>query len=134
MILDNELVYKDGYALSGGTGATDVVDHGAGGDALVNEPVLVVNVSEAAAGGTSVTVALQTAADAAFTSPVTLWTSQSKALAAMTLGKKLCAVRFPRGLKRYSRCYVTATGTFTAGKLNIFAVTGEDHSFKDIEG
>lgn len=133
MILDASLIYKEGFALSGGAAATDVLDHVKGGDPLTDEPMVVATVPVAAAGGTSVKLALQTADDSAFASPTTLYTTEAIPLAKLTLGAKAAAFRLPRGLKRYSRIYVTPTGTFTAGALNIFMVSGDQHSYREIE-
>ena len=104
------------YELSGGTGASDVIETGFKGDAYVGL-WLVVRGIEAAAGGTSVVVKLQTASDESFTSPVDLFTSGSIALAALTSDTEHVKVRMPLGCDKYLRLKYEVTGTFTDGTI-----------------
>lgn len=104
------------YELSGGTGASDVIETGFKGDAYVGL-WLVVRGIEAAAGGTSVVVKLQTASDESFTSPVDLFTSGSIALAALTSDTEHVKVRMPLGCNKYLRLKYEVTGTFTDGTI-----------------
>lgn len=104
------------YDLSDGTGAGDVIETGFKGDAYVGL-WLVVRGIEAAAGGTSVVVKLQTASDESFTSPVDLFTSGSIALAALTSDTEHVKVRMPLGCDKYLRLKYEVTGTFTDGTI-----------------
>lgn len=131
MILDSNLIFCEGLALST-AGASDVLDLTEGGDALGNELLIVCQCTEAAAGGTSFSVAVETSEDSAFSSAKTLFSSGDILTADAAAGAKLFAVCVPRGAERYLRANVTADGTFTAGKLDVFLVTGDTHSWEDI--
>ena len=126
MILDKNLVFCEGLELSGGSGASDVVDLLNGGEALGRPLDVVAHATEDADGGTKITLAVQTSDDASFSSPQTLYVSPDIAAADIKAGKKLHAFKFPRGAKRYVRVYVTCTGTFTAGAVSVFCVAGDD--------
>lgn len=129
MILDLFMQFCKALAFSGGDAYSDTVDLGAGGDALVNELTIVAQMPEAAVGGTNAIIKIETAVDTAFTSPIVLYTSDTFLTAAMTQGKKLFAIRFPRGVKRYVRAKLDVTGTFTKGTVDIFTVTGDSVGF-----
>lgn len=131
MILDSNLIFCEGLALST-AGASDVLDLTEGGDALGNELLIVCQCSEKAAGGTSFDVAIQTDDDSAFSAAKTLFSSGDILTADAAAGAKLFAVRVPRGTERYMRANVTASGSFTGGKLDIFLVVGDTHSWEDI--
>lgn len=131
MILDSNLIFCEGLALST-AGASDVLDLTEGGDALGNELLIVCQCSEKAAGGTSFTVDIETDDDSAFASARTLFSSGDILTAEAEAGAKLFAVRVPRGTRRYMRANVTASGAFSAGKIDIFLVTGDKHSWDDI--
>lgn len=104
------------YELSGGTGASDVIETGFKGDAYVGL-WLVVRGIEAGAGGTSVVVKLQTASDEAFSSPVDLFTSGAIELAALTEDTEHVKVRMPLGCDKYLRLKYEVTGSFTGGTM-----------------
>ncbi len=104
------------YDLSGGTGASDVIETGFKGDAYVGL-WLVVRGIEAGAGGTSVVVKLQTASDEAFSSPVDLFTSGAIELAALTEDTEHVKVRMPLGCDKYLRLKYEVTGSFTGGTM-----------------
>lgn len=104
------------YDLSGGTGASDVIETGFKGDAYVGL-WLVVRGIEAGAGGTSVVVKLQTASDEAFSSPADLFTSGAIALADLTEDTEHVKVRMPLGCDKYLRLKYEVTGTFTGGTM-----------------
>lgn len=130
MILDTNLIFCEDKPIA--TGTTSVVDIQAGGDALGNELTVVGTISTAAAGGTKLGVSMETSDDAAFGTVSTLYVSPDILTASMTSGKRVLAFRMPRGAKRYLRCRLTATGTFTSGAISLFMVTGDQRSFKDI--
>ncbi len=104
------------YDLSGGTGASDVIETDFKGDAYVGL-WLVVRGIEAGAGGTSVVVKLQTASDEAFSSPVDLFTSGAIELAALTEDTEHVKVRMPLGCDKYLRLKYEVTGSFTGGTM-----------------
>lgn len=130
MILDSNLIFCEDKTIASSN--TNTVDISAGGDALGNELTVVGTISATAAGGTKLVVSMETADDEAFTVPKTLYTSPDIPVADMGRGKKVLAFRMPRGAKRFLRCKLTATGTFTAGKISLFMVTGDQHSYPEI--
>lgn len=117
-IRDKKCIFPE-YALSGGTGYSDVVDAGDAGDAY-EALLLVVRGTDAGAGGTKVIVSLETSDTEAFTSAKTLYQSAEIALAALTADTEQARLRLPLGCKRYLRMKYTATGTFTAGKVEAY--------------
>lgn len=133
MIQDIYEIFSEGQALSAGDAASsNVLDLKKGGDALGNELYFIGLCSEAGAGGTSANIALETSDTSDFSTKKVLYKTGEVLLAALTAGKKLCAVRVPRGCQRYLRGYVDVTGTFTAGKVDMFLVEGDHHSFEDL--
>ena len=133
MILEKDLIFCEGQALSGGDGASaDVIDLVKGGDAIGDEMYFVGLCSAAGAGGTSAVFSLETSDVSDFSAKTVLYRSGEILLAALTAGRKLFAVRVPRGCKRYLRGYIDVTGAFTAGKGDLFLVTGDHHSYEDL--
>ena len=118
MHLDSQEVFSDGQAIAGAVVfSTNSFKFGKG-DALLN-PVFVAEVAENFAGGTGVEVELQTATDAAFTTPVTLFKAPV-VLADLKKGNKVVIVRVPYGNLGFQRVKYTPTGTFTAGKFDTY--------------
>lgn len=132
MILEKDLIFCEGKELSGGDAATDVIDLVKGGDAIGNEMYFVGVCSEAGAGGTSAVFSLETSDAGDFATKAVLYKTDAILTAALTAGKKLFAVRVPRGCKRYLRGYIDVTGTFTAGEVDMFLVEGDHHSYEDL--
>ena len=123
-MLDAKLILLNETAItSSAVSTTPVLDLGAEGDAVV-QPCLNICATQGFEGGTSIEFKLQTADDAAFTSPATLgvW---SAALADLTKVFKVIQ-RLPYGLKRYLKLTATPTGTFTAGKVKAFITWGPE--------
>lgn len=104
------------YSLTGGSGASDIIKTDVKGDAYIGL-WLVIRSINAGAGGTKVVIKLQTAGDAAFTTPKDLFITPEIALAALTADTEHVKVRLPLGCDKYLRLYFTATGTFTAGTI-----------------
>lgn len=132
MITDATLVLSDSQAITATASSTNIIDNGATGTpagastALTrdvgksNEIPFLLEVTEAFNTLTSLTVALQVATDAAFTSPVEV-ASRTYALAEInTAGKRLSfPAQIPEGANlRYMRLRYTVTGSNpTTGKL-----------------
>lgn len=130
--------------LAATTTSTNIVDlHGAGIPVLANnqgirdigvgdDPALklLVQVTQTAAGGTSLIVALQGAQDNGSGAPgaySTYWTSPTYALATLIQGARLYDMDMPRppagiGMPRFLRLAYTAAGVFTAGLLKSWIV------------
>lgn len=126
MIRDNNLIFSDSQAITASAASTDIVDLVKAGDALAGaELYLAIQCrgTAAAAGAATVNFILQTATDAAFTTPVTLFDSGAIEKADITLNKELVKVKLPVGLERFIRVYyVVETGPLTAGKFDAFLV------------
>lgn len=132
MILDSNLIFCEGLELSS-AGETDIIDLTEGGDAMYCEPVIVCLCTEAAEGGTSFSVAVETDDDEGFSSAKTLYESGDILTADAAAGAKVFAVRVPRGAKRYLRANVTADGSFTGGAIDLFIVAGDAHGYEYLE-
>jgi hypothetical protein len=124
MLLDAQLLLSDAQAVTVTANSTNVVDTAAARDPGAGESLtFVVQVTQAATAAGSATVAfsLETATDAAFTSPVQLFSSGPIAKAALTLGAKPVATAVPPDAQRFLRVVYTVatgpllTGAFTAG-------------------
>lgn len=117
MIMDKLNEYSDAQTISASGNSTDVVDHGAAGDAAEELYFVVTGINGGQVGGTG-TAVLETADDVAFTSPVSL----TPAIDLTDLAEPK-QTRVGMGLKRYTRVkYVIAAATtdaiVTAGLVN----------------
>lgn len=104
------------YSLANGSGASDVIKTDVKGDAYIGLWLVIRSIA-AGAGGTKVVVRLQTASDAAFTSPKDIFITPEILLANLTAYKELAKARLPLGCDKFLRLYFTTTGTFTAGTI-----------------
>jgi len=128
MITDKENTFSAAQALTATAGSdtidtSGVGDWGIGCDGLY----IVVNVDTAftSAGSTTMTIALQTDDNTAFSSATTLYTSASIAKATMVAGARLLHIPLPIGCERYIRLYYTVSvADFTAGKINAYLQVG----------
>ena len=131
MILDKETMMSEDQAVTATAASTNVIDLGLGDIGLSQDqaPYLYVKVGTAFNNLTSLTIALQTATDAAFTTPITVL-SNVVALAALTLNSEQIRAQVPAGCKRYVRMYYTVTGTApTTGKITAGLVQNFQGSF-----
>jgi hypothetical protein len=126
MIYDDNLISIDNAALSGtitpvAVPLTSLKKPGR------EEPIAIsVKMTEAAAGGTSVAIKLQQCDTATGTFADVPGSSATVLLAAMTKGANIYLRWLPAGVtKPWIKVVVTATGTFTAGKI-MAAVVRED--------
>jgi hypothetical protein len=124
MLLDQLNVFSDKQALRATGASTNTIDLTAAGNAVQGALFVMAHVDTAFAGATQVVVAIQTAADSAFTSPVTLASFTLNATALANTNDPLFAAAIPVGLKRYLRAYYTVTGTITAGNVSCFVADG----------
>lgn len=95
----------------------NAIDLRATAPALASEYRVLVTVSEAAAGGTSVAVHLEDSADGTTFTDIPGTQGASVVLAKLTKGAQLLSVRLPQTCKRYVRAVLVPTGTFTSGKV-----------------
>lgn len=124
--IDDHLVMSDKQAVTASAASTNVIDLGAAGIGDGRGLRLLLNVDENAAAGGAATVvfALQTAVDAAFSTPVQLTATAAIAKAAIVKGANLLEFTIPPSVLRYVRMYYTvATGPLTAGKFTAALVT-----------
>lgn len=120
MFLDKQNMFEDSdSAVTASRASTNVIDTGpAPGDPGKSDMKIFCRVSEAFNNATSLGVKLQTATDAAFSSPVDLPAQETVLLANLTANKELFRVGLPAGCQRYLRLYFTVTGTApTTGKI-----------------
>lgn len=111
MIMDKELLFSEDQAVTATAASTNVLDLGSA-DAGNSEHVeLFVNVGTAFNNLTSLGIKLQTATDAAFTSPVDTVINATILLAALTANTSVIQAKVPYGMYRYARLYYTVTGT-----------------------
>lgn len=123
MIMDLSLVFDSALALTATAASTNYIDTGAAGDALppglVAQVQFLINTTVAATGGASTTTfKLQTATDAAFSSPIDLCISVDTPKATLVAGYVIQMV-IPPGALRYLRAYyVVSTNNWTSGKVD----------------
>ncbi len=119
MIIDKQLEFSDGQAITASAASANYVDTGAAGNAY-EELWFVVQVATALAGGTSLAVALETDDSAAFGAAKTLFATAAIPAASLTAGAQVAKVRVPPGAKRYLRANYTVVGPFTSGSVDAF--------------
>ena len=92
-----------------------------------------IQVTEDFATLTSLEFKIQTASDAAFTSPVTLYTSGAIAAASLKAGYVASVNDIPKGNLGYLRVYYDVTGSnATAGKVTAGVVAANEGSYQDM--
>lgn len=139
MIIDKENEYSDGQAITADAASTNIIDHGSAyGElgALARPLRGRVQVDTTFDNLTSLTVTLQTATDAAFTSPVGL-ASKTILAAALVAGAQFDFGIIPEGALRYTRFYYDVNGTNpAAGALSAFleVYEGEHGDITSIPG
>lgn len=118
MFLDKQMMFsEDQGPITATAASTNVLDMGLG-DAGKTEMGLYLRITEAFNNLTSLGIKLQTATDAAFTTPVDLPAQVTPLLAALTLNSEHLKIDVPVGCLRYLRLYYTVTGTApSTGKI-----------------
>lgn len=121
MIIDKELEFSDGQAITADAASTNVVDLGQTVDVAPGYPLkLRAQVDEDFNSLTSLTVNVQTATDAAFTTPVTLQ-SKTIALADLVAGADFDLGILTEGCLQFLRLQYDVTGTNpTTGEVSAF--------------
>lgn len=125
MILDRENSFQPTtQAVTVTAVSTDVIDLGANPrDIGVDSDMeLIVQVTTAFTGGTSLQPVLQTATDVAMTSPVSLITGPVIPLASLTAGATFSLGKISPGALRALRMNYVVVGTMTAGTLRAHLV------------
>lgn len=116
MILDKELELLDKKAVTNAAVTGDAVKLG---KTVSANPCVIVLTGEGLAGGTALTVAVETADDEAMTDAETLATFTRAAGDGVILQAGI-----PFDVKEYVRLKVTPKGTFTAGTVSAFVAYG----------
>jgi hypothetical protein len=139
MILDRTLLFSDQQAITADAGSTNVVDLGASGTvygaaaAIVRDigigtaVPLIVTVTQSFNNLTSMSIAVQTDDNAAFSSATTVFTSPTYTLAQLASGAKYLLPNWlPSGTnERYVRLFYDITGTTpTLGKITAGVTMG----------
>lgn len=144
MIFDMTNLFSDNQAITADAASTNIIDLGVTGtpygapSALRRDigpgtdvPLAIV-VTESFNNLTSMTIAIQTDDNPAFSSPTSIWTSQAYTLAELAVGGKyLLPDDMPVGTnERYVRLFYDVTGTApTTGKILAGVVAGRQTNF-----
>lgn len=124
MILDEQALFSNNQAVTADAASTNVVKLGVGEFANGTPVPVFIQVTEAFNNLTSLEIKIQTATDAAFTTPVTL-ASQTILLANLTKGAESSLNFLPKGNLGYVRLYYDVTGTApSTGKILAGIVAG----------
>lgn len=137
MLFDRHNQFSNRQAVTATAPSTDYINTGAknrrgysGGGVPqdigvgTNIPLLV-QVTDTLTGGTSVTVALQTDDNPAFSSPKTVFTTGAIPTAQLVAGYRFNVSEFPIGTEeQYIRLLYTVAGTYTAGTITAGVVAG----------
>jgi hypothetical protein len=132
MIIDKNLEFSDGQAVTTTAASDSYIDQLAAGDAVDSLWLYVlVDVAFVTADSATLTVSLQCHEDASFgAGTVTLYETAALAATALTADTVLCKVRVPAGAERYLRVYYTVgTGSFSAGNIDACLVKDVEAGF-----
>ena len=135
MLLDAQNLFSENQAITTGTiASTNVVKFGKNDVSYVP---IIIQVTSAFSDLTSLAVNIQTATDAAFTSPVTLL-SASLPLASLTAGAKFPISYLPKGNLGYIRLTYVVTAaqntTESTGKITAGVVASDELSYHEASG
>lgn len=127
MILDSQLSLSRAQSIAAAAGdviSTDIYDTGAAADVGIGQEMwlqIQLNAAVTSGGAATVQFVLQTATDAAFTSPLEFPLTPARALAALTANSVQFQGRLPVGLRRFIRVvYRIAAATTTGGTVTTF--------------
>lgn len=126
MIIDNDLKFSTADTnVRSNAASENVIDMGAAGDAVGEELSVVVKTNtvdfDSAGDAGVLQIAVQTAIDEAFSSPVIKLISPLIPQDTLLANKIVWVARLPKGLLRYVRLYYTVTGAnFSAGTVDAF--------------
>ena len=134
MLYDLESIFSDNQAVTTTATSTNVIRMGKGQlkEVSYGTPTpLRIQVTEDFVGCTSIDFEVQTATDAAFTTPVSLVKTGAIAVASLKAGYVAPINFIPKGNLGFMRTKYTVVGTATAGKITAGIVGGNDGSFQD---
>ncbi len=124
MILDSQNLFSDAQEVTDSAASENYINFGQREMAFGTPVNTIFRVVEAFEGGTSLALSIQTASDAAFSSPVTLVSTAAIAVADLVEGYEFAIKQLPAGNLGYMRAYYTADGEFTAGAITGGVVSG----------
>lgn len=136
MLLDKETQFSNRQAITASAPSTNHINLQPTGrrphsntvvsrDLGMSDIPMLVQVTDAFSGGTSVQVSVQTDDNAAFSSPKTVIQTAAIPVADLKAGYQFTIDRFPIGAnEQYVRLYYTVAGTPTAGTITASAVAG----------
>lgn len=111
MILDNELIFSDGQAITGTAVSTNAVDAKSAGIGAGRQLPIYLVIDEDFDNLTSLNFALQESSDDGSTDPYEDVLSKEIDLADLTAGNRLYLFSIPPGTEQYLRLNYTVTGT-----------------------
>lgn len=118
MLIDQELVFSDGQAITADAASTNVIDLMAAGRAPGNELGVFAQITETFTNLTSLEFQVQSCAAEGFGSNVKTHQKVSVLLAGLTAGQKIDLGKLLEGTLQYVRLYYDVTGTAPdAGKV-----------------
>lgn len=136
MLLDKEAQFSNRQVITASAASTDYINLQPTGrrahsgaaiarDLGLSDVPLLVQITDAFTGGTSVQVSVQTDDNAAFSSPTTVIQTAAIPVADLKAGYQFPLDQFPVGVReQYVRLYYTVVGTPTAGTITASAVAG----------
>lgn len=136
MLYDLENIFSNNQAVTADAASTNVIKitNGQLKEVAFGTPIpLRIQVTEDFATLTSLEIKVQTATDAAFTTPVTLATTGAVAAADLKAGYVAPINFIPKGNLGYLRLYYDVTGSnATTGKITAGIVAANEGSFQDM--
>lgn len=139
MLLDKENLFSDNQAITADAASTNVINIADGNfkEVAFGTPIPIrIQVTEGFTGASSLEIKVQTATDAAFTTPVTLATTGAIGSANLTAGYVAPINFIPKGNLGYMRLYYDVTvasgGSISAGKITAGIVAGNENSYQDM--
>lgn len=136
MLYDLENLFSDNQAITADAASTNVVKAASGQlkEIAYGTPIpLRIQVTEDFATLTSLEIKVQTATDAAFTTPVTLATTGAVAAASLKAGYVAPINFVPKGNLGYLRIYYDVTGSnATTGKITAGIVAGDSGTWQNM--
>lgn len=117
MLLDKENLFSEKQAVTSTEVSDNAIDLGSAGAGTGNAVKVLCQVTKSYTGTGTLAVALETAVDEAFTSPVTLALTEAVAGADLKAGYRFPLSLPESGVKRYLRLGYTVSGTLGAGEI-----------------
>jgi len=136
MLFDLQSIFSDNQAVTSDAASTNVIQLAKGNikEVAYGTPIpLRIQVTETFATLTSLNIKVQTATDAAFTTPVTLAQTGDIAAASLVAGYVAPINFIPKGNLGYMRLYYDVTGSnATTGKITAGIVAGDEASYQNL--